>query len=485
MSETLFINGVWREATGGAQMPVTNPATGEKLQVIASAADVDVLHALESAQAAFAVWSQMAAREKAAIMHRAMAIFRDEMLDDAARLLTQEHGKPLNDSYKECRYSADVIDYYADEARRVAGTHFTGDIGPTHSFVFKQPVGVVGAIVPWNFPVDLLAWKLGPGLAAGCTFVVKPSELAPFAAMKFVEAFNRAGIPDGVINVVTGGPEVGKALVQHPLTNKIAFTGSNAVGRWIAEHAGRQLKPVTLELGGSAPFIVCKDADLDIAVPEALRRTYSHTGQICISVNRIFVQRDVFEPFADRFAEAAAKLRVTANGLEDVDADMGPIITESGLQKVQQHVADAISRGATLCVGGAVPDGEQYEKGYFYSPTVLTDVKMDMAVMREETFGPVAPIAQFNTVQEAITMANDTPYGLAAYIYTADLDTAFYAARQIKAGGVGINVNDVTEIRAPFGGMKQSGLGRELGEPGLDAYMDIKHVRYRHRPPKG
>ncbi len=485
MSETLFINGVWREATGGAQMPVTNPATGEKLQVIANAADVDVLHALESAQAAFRVWSQIPAREKAAIMHRAMTIFREEMLDDAARLLTQEHGKPLNDSYKECRYSADVIDYYADEARRVAGTHFSGDIGPTHSFVFKQPVGVVGAIVPWNFPVDLLAWKLGPGLAAGCTFVVKPSELAPFAAMKFVEAFNRAGILDGVINVVTGGPEVGKALVQHPLTNKIAFTGSNAVGRWIAEHAGKQLKPVTLELGGSAPFIVCKDADLDIAVPEALRRTYSHTGQICISVNRIFVQRDVFEPFADRFAEAAAKLRVTANGLEDVDADMGPIITENGLQKVQQHVADAISRGATLCVGGAVPDGEQYEKGYFYRPTVLTDINMDMQVMREETFGPVAPIAQFNTVQEAITMANNTPYGLAAYIYTADLDTAFYAARQIKAGGVGINVNDVTDIRGPFGGMKQSGLGRELGEPGLDAYMDIKHVRYRHRPPKG
>ncbi len=485
MSETLFINGVWREATGGAQMPVTNPATGEKLQVIANAADVDVLHALESAQAAFAAWSQMPAREKAAIMHRAMAIFREEMLDDAARLLTQEHGKPLNDSYKECRYSADVIDYYADEARRVAGTHFSGDIGPTHSFVFKQPVGVVGAIVPWNFPVDLLAWKLGPGLAAGCTFVVKPSELAPFAAMKFVEAFNRAGIPDGVINVVTGGPEVGKALVQHPLTNKIAFTGSNAVGRWIAEHAGKQLKPVTLELGGSAPFIVCKDADLDIAVPEALRRTYSHTGQICISVNRIFVQRDVFEPFADRFAEAAAKLRVTANGLEDVDADMGPIITENGLQKVQQHVADAISRGAKLRVGGAIPDGEQYAKGYFYRPTVLTDINMDMQVMREETFGPVAPIAQFNTVQEAINMANNTPYGLAAYFYTSDLDTAFYAARQIKAGGVGINVNDVTDIRGPFGGMKQSGLGRELGEPGLDAYMDIKHVRYRHRPPKG
>ena len=485
MSETLFINGVWREATGGATLPVTNPATGDNIQVIADASEVDVLHALESAQVAFPVWSQMPTREKATIMHRAMTLFRNEMLNDAARMLTQEHGKPLNDSYKECRYSADVIDFYADEARRITGTHFSGDIGPTHSFVFKQPVGVVGAIVPWNFPVDLLAWKLGPGLAAGCTFVIKPSELAPFAAMKFVEAFKRAGIPDGVINVVTGGPGVGKALVTHPLTNKIAFTGSTAVGRWIAEHAGQQLKPVTLELGGSAPFIVCKDADLDIAVPEALRRTYSHTGQICISVNRIFVQRDVFEPFADRFAEAAAKLRVTANGLQDVDADMGPIITESGLNKIRQHVADAIDKGAKLRVGGASPDGEAYKGGYFYSPTVLTDITMDMAVMREETFGPVAPIVQFDTVENAVQMANNTPYGLAAYVYTADLDTAFYAAQHIKAGGVGINVNDVTEIRAPFGGMKQSGLGRELGEPGLDAYMDIKHVRYRHRPPKG
>lgn len=484
MTKTLFIAGEWRAAASDTALPVTNPATGETIQMIADAGVDDVQGALEAAQAAFPVWAETSAREKAALMHRAMTIFREEMLDETARLLTQEHGKPLNDSYKECRYSADVIDYYADEARRIAGTHFTGDIGPTHSFVFKQPVGVVGAIVPWNFPVDLLAWKLGPGLAAGCPFVVKPSELAPLAAMKFMEAFIRAGIPDGVINIVTGGAETGKALVTHPLTQKIAFTGSNAVGRWIAEQAGKQLKPVTLELGGSAPFIVCEDADLDIAVPEALRRTYSHTGQICISVNRIFVQRAVFETFADRFVEAAAKLRIATNGLDDVDADMGPIINEGGLRKIQEHVADAVKLGAQLRLGGAAPDSDEYARGYFYSPTVLTDIDMNMQVMREETFGPVAPIAQFGTVEEAVQMANNTPYGLAAYVYTNDLDTAFHAARHIRAGGVGINVNDITEIRAPFGGMKQSGLGRELGEPGLDAYMDIKHVRYRHRLPR-
>lgn len=482
--KALFIGGAWEASTSGATIPVTNPATGETIQSIADANADDVQRALEAAQAVFPSWAATSGREKAALMHRAMTIFREEMLDETAQLLTQEHGKPLNDSYKECRYSADVIDYYADEARRVAGTHFSGDIGPTHSFVLKQPLGVVGAIVPWNFPVDLLAWKLGPGLAAGCTFVVKPSELAPLAAMKFVEAFDRAGLPEGVINIVTGGAETGKALVTNPLTQKIAFTGSNAVGRWIAEQAGKQLKPVTLELGGSAPFVVFDDADLDIAVPEALRRTYSHTGQICISVNRIFVQRGVFEDFADRFVEAAAKLRVTANGLEEIDADMGPIINAGGLQKIQQHVADAMQQGATLRLGGSVPDEPQYARGHFYNPTVLTNIDPNMQVMREETFGPVAPIAQFETAAEAVQLANSTPYGLAAYVYTNDLDTAFYAAQQIRAGGVGINVNDITEIRAPFGGMKQSGLGRELGEPGLEAYMDIKHVRYRHRPPQ-
>lgn len=479
-----FIDGQWQPSASGETFDVTNPANGEVIQSVALSGVEDVQRALEVAAGAFPAWAQTPARERAALMHRAMTIFREEMLDDAARLLTQEHGKPLNDSYKECRYSADVIDFYADEARRIAGTHFTGDIGPTHSFVLKQPVGVVGAIIPWNFPVDLLAWKLGPGLAAGCTFVVKPSELAPLAAMKFVEAFIAAGLPAGVINIVNGGAETGKALVTNPLTQKIAFTGSAGVGRWIGEQAGRQLKRVTLELGGSAPFIVCRDADLDTAVPEALRRTYSHTGQICISVNRIFVQRERFEDFADRFTAAAAKLRVTANGLEDTDADMGPIISRGGLEKVQAHVADAIARGAQVRLGGSVPDAPEYARGLFYTPTVLTNVNMDMRVMREETFGPVAPIVQFETVADAVTMANDTPYGLAAYVYTGDLDAAFYAARHLRAGGVGINVNDITDIRAPFGGVKQSGLGRELGEPGLDAYMDVKHVRYRYRPPR-
>ena len=484
MAETLLIDGQWRASADGATLDVTNPATGEVVQTISQATVADVQAALEAAERAFPVWAGMSARERARIMHRAMEIFRGR-LEEAARLLTLEHGKPLNDSRKECAYSADVIDFYAEEGRRLEGTHFAGDLGPTHSFVLKQPLGVVAAITPWNFPVDLLAWKLGPGLAAGCTFVIKPPSEAPLAATLFVRSFVEAGIPPGVLNIVTGpGRTVGAELVTNPISRKIAFTGSTATGLWIAEQAARQLKHVTLELGGSAPFVVCDDADLDIAVPEALRRAFSHTGQICISVNRIYVHRARYDEFVARFADAASRLRVTADGIAEPDADMGPLINQAGLETVRQHVADAVERGATVLTGGRAPDGPQYARGFFYLPTVLTDVTRDMRVMREETFGPVAPIAVFDTLEEGVRMANDSPYGLAAYVYTSDLDKAFYAAKHIRAGGVGINVNDITDIRGPFGGMKMSGIGRELGTPGMDAYLEVKHVRVRVRPPR-
>ncbi len=484
MAETLLIDGQWRSSADGATLDVINPATGEVVQTISQATVADAQAALEAAERAFPVWAEMSARERARVMHRAMDIFRGR-LEEAARLLTLEHGKPLNDSRKECAYSADVIDFYAEESRRLEGTHFAGDLGPTHSFVLKQPVGVVAAITPWNFPIDLLAWKLGPGLAAGCTFVIKPPSEAPLAATLFVRSFVEAGIPPGVLNIVTGpGRTVGAELVTNPISRKIAFTGSTATGLWIAEQAARQLKHVTLELGGSAPFVVCDDADLDIAVPEALRRAFSHTGQICISVNRIYVHRSRYDEFVARFAEAASRLRVTADGIAEPDADMGPLINQAGLETVRQHVQDAVERGATVLTGGRAPDGPQYARGYFYLPTVLTGVTRDMRVMREETFGPVAPIAAFDTLEEGVRMANDSPYGLAAYVYTSDLDKAFYAAKHIRAGGVGINVNDITDIRGPFGGMKMSGIGRELGQPGMDAYLEVKHVRVRVRPPR-
>ncbi|RME43806.1 MAG: aldehyde dehydrogenase family protein, partial [Chloroflexi bacterium] len=371
-----------------------------------------------------------------------------------------------------------------EEGRRLYGTHFEGDGGATHSFTLKQPIGVVAAITPWNFPVDLLSWKVGPALAVGCTVVVKPPSEAPLAAIEFLRCFHEAGLPPGVINIVTGpGSQVGAELVTNPLSRKIAFTGSTETGVWIAREAARHLKRVTLELGGSAPFIVCRDADLDLAVPQALRRSFSHTGQICISVNRIFVQQEVASAFTERFAEAASRLRV-ADGLAVPDADMGPMISEQGRQTVREHVADAVKKGARVLTGGKEPDGPEFARGFFYLPTVLTDVTPDMRVMQEETFGPVAPIATFHTLDEGIEMANNSRYGLAAYVFTRDLDTAMYAAGRLEAGGVGININDITDIRGPFGGWKASGLGRELGEPGLDSYLEWKHVRVLRQHPQ-
>jgi acyl-CoA reductase-like NAD-dependent aldehyde dehydrogenase len=345
-------------------------------------------------------------------------------------------------------------------------------------------VGVVAAILPWNFPVDLLAWKIGPGLAAGCTFVIKPSELAPLAVLRFVQAFVDAGLPPGVLNVVTGAGAAGAALVRHPGVNKIAFTGSGPTGARISEEAARQFKRVTLELGGSAPLIVCDDADVDAALAGAVRRCYSHTGQICISVNRIFVQRIIYEAFTDRFAAAARSLRVASDGLREPNADMGPLINGAALDKTARHVEDAAERGARLLAGGARLTGANYAaEGYFYAPTVLADVPAAALAMQEETFGPVAPIAPFDSVEEAVALANGTPYGLAAYVYTNDLNRAYALARGLRFGGVGINVNDITDIRGPFGGMKASGLGRELGESGMDAYLEAKHIRLALRPP--
>ena len=478
----LLINGNWRDSETGETFDVINPANMEVIAQCAKASREETVLALEAAQKAFETWRFSPGRERSNLMHKAAAIFR-ERIDEIARLLTLEHGKPLKDSYKELNFSADVIDYYAEEARRLFGSHFEGDAGPTHSFVFQQPVGVVAAITPWNFPVDLLSWKVGPGLAAGCTFVVKPPSQAPLAATEFLRCFEDAGFPPGVINIVTGsGSVVGAEMVTNPISRKIAFTGSTKTGLWIAEQAARQLKHVSLELGGSAPFVVCKDADLDLAVPQALRRSFSHTGQICISVNRIFVHESLADEFIRRFAKAASELRV-ANGLEEPDADMGPMIDQAGLNTVLEHLQDAMAKGAEVVAGGKPPEGEAYKHGYFFLPTVLTKVTSDMKVMQEETFGPIAPIDTFRTVDEAIAKANDTPYGLAAYVFTNDLDTAMYMAERIEAGGIGININDITDMRGPFGGMKMSGMGRELGKPGIDSYMETKHVRVLRRKP--
>lgn len=479
----LLINGEYLPAQSGQYFRVINPASGEPVAECALAGVEDAQAALQAAHDAFPAWSRLPGRARGEIMHKAAAIFRTR-IDDLARLLTSEQGKPVKDSLKELHFTADVIDYYAEESRRNFGMHFEGDGAPTHSFTMRQPIGVVAAITPWNFPVDLLSWKVGPALAVGCTMVIKPPSEAPLAASEFICCFVEAGLPVGVLNVITGpGRSVGSELVTSPLSRKIAFTGSTATGLWIAQEAAKQLKPVTLELGGSAPFVAFKDADLDLAVSQALRRAFSHAGQICISVNRVFVQEDIADAFIEKFAAAACKLRV-ANGLEVPDADLGPMISEKGRQTVREHVSDAIAKGAKVLTGGHEPKGAQFDHGYFYLPTVLTNVTPDMHVMQEETFGPVAPVAVFKTVDEGIDMANNSPYGLAAYVFTNDLNTAMYAAERIQSGGVGININDITDIRAPFGGMKMSGMGRELGQQGLDSYTEWKHVRVLMKKPE-
>jgi succinate-semialdehyde dehydrogenase / glutarate-semialdehyde dehydrogenase len=486
MSETLLINNRWQASQDGKTRPVINPAYNRPVREIAEASVADIDAAVVAAQAAFPRWAATSGRERAALMHKAMDIFRAQYLDECARVLTQENGKPLNDSLKEVRYTADVIDFYADEARRITGSHFAGDMGATHSFVLKQPLGVVAAILPWNFPVDLLAWKIGPGLAAGCTFVVKPSEEAPLSVLLFVQAFLDAGLPEGVLNVVTGGGAVGAALVDHPGIDKVAFTGSVETGVKIAQSAAKTMKRTTLELGGSAPCVVFADADLEAAVKGALRRCYSHTGQICISVNRIFVQESIFEAYVERFKDLVTRLTIAADGLQEPNADMGPMINAAAVEKVRQHVQDATAQGGRVVMGGEVPQDAKFSTGgFYYAPTVIVDVTPGMRVMREETFGPVAPIAPFRTFDEAIQLANSTPYGLAAYLYTRSLDTAFHAARALRCGGVGINVNDITDIRGPFGGAKLSGIGRELGEPGLESYLETKHIRLGYGPING
>ncbi len=406
-------------------------------------------------------------------MHAAADLVRLR-LDQIARLITLEQGKPLKNANGEVRSAADALDYFAEEGKRNFGEWITGP--QSRSIVIRQPIGVAALITPWNYPVDLLAWKVAPALAAGCTFVAKPPSQAPLAATEFVKAVHDAGLPPGAANVVHGpGSEVGAELVENPISRKIAFTGETETGRWIMAHAAAQIKRVSLELGGQSPFIVCKDADLDAAASACAQRAFSNMGQVCIGVNRVYAAEEIADEFTAKLVERTSRFRV-GNGM-DPDVDLGPMFSRAQREKTREHVADALSRGAKLLCGGCEPEGEAYEKGFFFMPTVLSSADHSMRVMREETFGPVAPVCKFKTLDEAIRLANDTEYGLAAYLFTNDLKTAIYASERLEAGGVGVNVNNVIDMQAPFGGWKQSGLGRELGHNGLEAYLETKHIR--------
>ena len=469
----MLINGEEVASLSGKVEIIYNPANQEPVAEVSVGSRQDAKIALEAAKQAFPLWSKTSSQERARVLHAAADLVR-ERADGIAQLLTKEQGKPLKNAKMEVMSSADVLDYYAEEGKRNYGEWI---VSPhSRSIVIRQPVGVAALITPWNFPVDLLAWKVAPCLAAGCTFVAKPPSKAPLAATEFVRAVCDAGLPPGSANVVHGpGSEVGAELVENPISRKIAFTGETKTGRWIMAHAAAHIKRVSLELGGQSPFIVCEDTDLQAAAAAAAQRAFSNMGQICISVNRIYVAEEVAEQFTEELVKRAERLKI-GNGLE-ADVDLGPMFSWAQREKTKEHVADALTKGAELLSGGREPEGEAYEKGFFFLPTILDEADHSMRVMREETFGPVAPIMKFKTIAEAIALANDTEYGLAAYVFTNDLKTALRVAEGLEAGGIGINVNNVVDLQAPFGGWKESGLGRELGHYGLEAYLETKHIR--------
>ena len=461
------------EEGAGRRAVIYNPANQEAVAEVAVGSRQDARLALQAAERAFLLWSKTSSQKRGEILHEAAGRVRDSS-ERIARLLTLEQGKPLKYARTEVLSSADVLDYYAEEGKRNYGEWITGP--RSRSIVLRQPIGVAALITPWNYPVDLLAWKVAPCLAAGCTFVAKPPSLAPLAATEFVRAVSQAGLPAGAANVVHGpGGEVGAELVESPISRKIAFTGETATGRSIMAAAAAHIKRVSLELGGQSPFIVCADADIKAAAASAAQRAFSNMGQICISVNRIYVADEVAEAFADELVARAEGFKI-GSGL-DHDVDLGPMFSRAQRVKTREHVADALEKGAELLSGGREPEGEAYEKGYFFLPTVLCRADHKMKVMQEETFGPVAPVMKFKSLEEAISLANDSPYELAAYIFTSDLKTALLAAEGLEAGGIGVNVNNVVDLQAPFGGWKESGIGRELGRWGLEAYMETKHIR--------
>ena len=471
----LFVGGEWRDAASGRTVEIRDPATGELVGRAALGNRDDARSALEAAQAAFPGWAAAPADERAAILHRAAALVRDR-IEAIARVLTLEQGKPLPDARKEIAFAADVVDYYAEEGRRIGGEWRPTASTAVRSLVLRQPVGVVAAIVPWNYPIDLLSWKLAPALAAGCTAVAKPATGTPLATARVIECFEQAGVPAGAVNLAIGpGHEVGDELVTNPISRAVKITGSTETGRRVMRLAARHIKRLTLELGGQTPLIILDDADLDRVVPAAVRRSYSNMGQICIAVNRVLVAGSIERDFVDAFAERARGLRI-GHGL-DPEVEYGPLFNEATRARTVGHIEDALARGGRVATGGRVPPGATYERGWFYEPTLLADASPEMLVMREETFGPVAAVTRIRSDDDAVALANATPYGLAAYVFGSDLERCLRIAERLEAGGVGINVNDVTELQAPFGGWKESGIGRELGPEGLMACLEPKHIR--------
>jgi succinate-semialdehyde dehydrogenase/glutarate-semialdehyde dehydrogenase len=467
----LFIGGAWRDASGGGKLAVEDPATGQTLVEIADATVDDAKAALAAADEAFASFRSVAPRERGDILRRAYDLIV-ERADDLALLMTLEMGKPIAESKAEITYAANFFRWYAEEAVRINGRFTVNEAGTGRVLTMKQPIGPCLFITPWNFPLAMGTRKIGPAIAAGCTMVVKPAKQTPLSMLALAQILEEAGLPGGVLNVVTShaSGEIMEPLIRDPRLRKMSFTGSTPVGRKLIEQSAQQILKVSMELGGNAPFLVFEDADLDAAVEGALIAKMRNGGEACTSANRFHVHESVAGEFARRLAARIGAFKV-GRGTED-DVTMGPLIDEAQRTKVAELVDDAVAKGATVLTGGARVDGP----GYFYTPTVLSDISDDAELLREEIFGPVAPIISFSTEQEAITAANDTEYGLVAYVFTQDLARAFRVVEALDTGMIGLNQGMVSNAGAPFGGVKQSGFGREGGPEGMDEYLETKYV---------
>ncbi|MDB5315377.1 MAG: succinate semialdehyde dehydrogenase [Rhodospirillales bacterium] len=465
-----YVDGAWIQADSGKTIEVRNPANGELVGVVPALGTAETRRAIEAAHAAFAGWRAMLAKDRGAILRKLFDLMIANT-DDLAAIMTAEQGKPLAESKGEIAYAASFIEWFAEEGKRVYGETIPQNMKGRRIIVTKEPVGVFAAITPWNFPAAMITRKTGPGWAAGCTGVIRPASQTPFSALAIAVLAERAGMPKGVCNVITGpSGEVGKELTSNPLVRKLTFTGSTDVGRILLAQCATTIKKTSMELGGNAPFIVFDDADLDEAVKGAMASKYRNTGQTCVCANRILVQDGVYDAFAAKLKTAVEALKV-GNGMEP-GVTQGPLINGDAVKKVEEHIADAVKRGAHIVTGGK----RHGNGGNFFEPTILSDVPHDAQIFTEETFGPVAPLFRFTDEAEAIRLANDTPFGLAAYFYARDIGRIFRVAEAIESGMIGINEGIISTEVAPFGGVKESGLGREGSLYGIEEYLEVKYL---------
>ncbi len=472
LRQQCLIDGQWRDALSGQRVDVTNPANGETLATVPHMGEAETVQAIEAAERALPAWRALTAAERGRILRRWYELMMQHQ-DDLARIMTLEQGKPLAEARGEIAYAASYLEWFAEEGKRAYGEVIPSPAKSRRLLVLRQPVGVCAAITPWNFPSAMITRKVGPALAAGCTIVVKPSELTPLSALALGELALRAGVPAGVFNLVVGqASAIGGAMTASPIVRKLSFTGSTRIGRMLMEQSASTIKKLSLELGGNAPFIVFDDADLEAAVQGAIASKYRNSGQTCVCTNRFLVQAGVYDEFAEKLAQAVKALKV-GNGLDD-GVVQGPLINEDAVKKVDELLVEARGQGARVLAGG----GKHELGGLWYSPTVVADVSPQMQIFSEEIFGPVSALVRFDTEEQAIAMANDTIFGLASYLYSRDASRIWRVSEALEYGMVGINTGMISTEVAPFGGIKQSGQGREGSSHGLDDYMELKYLAW-------